>query len=105
MVANLLPNHRSPTFSSLNSSMNNPPSPTNTQSLEALCAQFSDAKHDINNVFAVLLALAELGPRNPANYERLGTAVLERCPKVVHDLQVFQDALFAALESSKTQSQ
>ncbi len=104
MFANLLTNHRFPTFSSLNSSMSTQPIPTSAPSLQTLCEKFRDTKHDINNVFAVLLALAELGPRNPANYERLGTAVLERCPKVVHDLQVFQDALFAALESSKTQS-
>lgn len=72
-----------------------------TETLQALCDQFRDIRHDVNNVFAVLLALAELGPRNPANYERLGKAVLERCPNVVHDLQCFQDALFGALERSK----
>jgi len=69
--------------------------------MQALCDRFRDTKHDLNNVFAVLLALAELGQRNPANYERLGKAVLERCPQVVHDLQLFQDQLFGLLETLK----
>lgn len=81
--------------------MNETPSPDSTQALQVLCDKFRDTKHDINNVFAVLLALAELGERNPANYERLGKAVLERCPTVVHDLQSFQDSLFATLEQLK----
>ncbi len=80
--------------------MNQPPSATPAlEALQTLCSRFRDAKHDLNNVFAVLLALAELGERNPANYERLGKAVLERCPQVLHDLQQFQDQLFALLES------
>ena len=79
--------------------------PTHTppalEAMQALCDRFRDTKHDLNNVFAVLLALSELGQRNPANYERLGKAVLERCPQVVHDMQVFQDELFALLETVK----
>lgn len=78
--------------------MNQTPTPNPAEALQALCDKFRDAKHDTNNVFAVLLAMAELGERNPANYERLGKAVLERCPKVVHDLQIFQEELFATLE-------
>ena len=81
--------------------MNETPSPGSTQSLQLLCDQFRDTKHDINNVFAVLLALAELGERNPANYERLGKAVLERCPAVVNELQSFQDSLFSTLQQLK----
>ena len=83
--------------------MSQTPPPTAAELLQSLCDQFRDTKHDINNVFAVLLALAELGQRNPANLERLGAAVLERCPKVVQDLQSFQEALFAALHQSKSQ--
>jgi hypothetical protein len=67
--------------------------------MQALCDRFRDTKHDLNNVFAVLLALSELGQRNPANYERLGKAVLERCPQVIQDMQVFQDQLFGLLET------
>lgn len=83
--------------------MSNPPhaSPA-LEPIRALCDRFRDTKHDLNNVFAVLLALAELGERNPANYERLGKAVLERCPQVVHDMQVFQDQLFGLLETMQS---
>ena len=80
--------------------MSQPPHPVpSLESIQALCNRFRDARHDLNNVFAVLLALAELGERNPANYERLGKAVLERCPKVMQELQLFQDELFGLLDS------
>ena len=78
--------------------MNETPASNPTEALQLLCTKFSDTKHDTNNVFAVLLAMAELGERNPENYARLGKAVLERCPKVVQDLQSFQEELFATLE-------
>ena len=82
--------------------MSNPPqTPPDLEAMQALCDRFRDTKHDLNNVFAVLLALAELGQRDPANYERLGKAVLERCPQVVHDMQLFQDQLFGLLETFK----
>jgi hypothetical protein len=67
-----------------------------------LCEQFRDTRHDLNNVFSVLLGLAELGTRNPANLERLGEAVLERCPKVLEDLQRFQEALFGLKDRLNT---
>jgi hypothetical protein len=82
--------------------MNNPPPSPAPDAFQALCDRFRDTKHDVNNVFAVLLALAELGQRNPANYERLGKAVLERCPQVLHDLQLFQDQMFALLDTPRT---
>lgn len=86
--------------------MNQPPPATPAlEAIQALCSRFRDTKHDLNNVFAVLLALAELGERNPANYERLGKAVLERCPQVIHDLQQFQEQLFALLESLQPSEQ
>ena len=80
--------------------MSNPThTPPALEAMQALCDRFRDTKHDLNNVFAVLLALSELGQRNPANYERLGKAVLERCPQVIQDMQVFQDQLFGLLET------
>ena len=78
-----------------------PAATSQTEALEALFEQFRDTRHDLNNVFSVLLGLAELGAINPVNFERLGEAVLERCPKVLADLQRFQDALFAFKEHSK----
>jgi hypothetical protein len=43
--------------------------------------------------------MAELSERNPANYERLAKAVLERCPAVVQDLHNFHEALSAVIEA------
>jgi len=78
--------------------MNEPPAANPSEALQLLCDQFRNTSHDINNAFAVLLAMAELAEHNSANYERLGKAVLERCPKIVHEIQSFQSALFAARE-------
>lgn len=82
-----------------------PPSPPGPEAFQALCQRFQDTRHDVNNAFTVLLALAELGQRNPANYERLGKAVLERCPQVLNALQLFQDQLFALLDRSRSQDE
>ncbi len=73
--------------------------PVTRSELQALSDQFRDTKHNINNVLAVLLAMAELSERNPANYERLAKAVLERCPAVVQDLHNFHEALGAVIEA------
>ena len=70
-------------------------SPDTAEAVQRLCDQFRDTRHDLNNVFTVLLGLAELGAINPENFKRLGGAVLDRCPKVLADLQRFQDALFS----------
>jgi len=93
--------------------MNTPPSdplqnalgastPDTAEAVQRLCEQFRDTRHDLNNVFTVLLGLAELGAINPENFERLGGAVLERCPKVLEDLQRFQDALFSLNDRLKS---
>ena len=75
------------------------PPPVTQEQLRIVCEQFRRSKHDLNNVLSILLALAELGERNPINYERLGKAVLERCPQVVQNMQALQDSLFALLSS------
>ena len=77
--------------------------PDTREAVQRLCEQFRDTRHDLNNAFTVLLGLAELGAINPENFERLGGAVLERCPKVLEDLQRFQDALFSLNERLKSQ--
>ena len=80
--------------------MNAPENSIPRETVLALHEEFRRAKHDINNTFAVLLALAELAERNPLNYERLAKAVLERCPKVLQELQNFQDSLSESLETA-----
>ncbi len=68
------------------------------EELQALQEKYREAKHSINNTLAVIMAYAELGQRNPANYEKLARAVLERGPGVVQLLQDFQNALAAKLK-------
>jgi hypothetical protein len=55
-------------------------------------------KHGINNMFAVIMALSELGQRNPAHLERLAKAVLERTPDIVNQLTAFGEQLGAKLK-------
>lgn len=70
--------------------------------LEAVMEKFREVKHDINNSLAVILALSELSQRNPAHFEKLAKAVLERGPKMVQMLQDFQGLLGAKLKGEAT---
>lgn len=63
------------------------------EDLESLHEKFREIKHSINNTLAVIMALSELAQRNPAHYEKLAKAVLQRGPDVVQQLQDFQMAL------------
>ena len=73
----------------------------NHEELEALHEKFREIKHSINNTLAVIMALSELAQRNPAHYEKLAKAVLQRGPEVVQQLQDFQAALAAKLKGSE----
>ena len=61
--------------------------------LEELHRHYREMKHGINNMFAVVMALSELGQRNTAHLERLAKAVLERSPDVVNQLTAFGEKL------------
>ncbi len=69
------------------------------EELENICSAFRDFKHNLNNTLAVIMALSELSQRNPAHYEKLAKAILERGPEVVHQLNNFQLILGAKLKS------
>ena len=69
------------------------------QDASALFDQFRELKHSANNDLAVFLALAELSERNPANYERLAKAIMERAPQLVAGLQAFQDKFSEHLDA------
>ncbi len=68
--------------------------------LMALHEKFREIKHSINNTLAVIMALSELGQRNPAHLEKLAKAVLQRGPEVVQQLQDFQAQLAGKLKST-----
>ena len=69
------------------------------EELEAMHEKFREVKHSINNTLAVIMALSELGQRNPVHYDKLAKAVLQRGPDVVRELQEFQSVLSAKLQS------
>ena len=68
------------------------------EELQALHEKYREIKHSINNTLAVIMALSELAQRNPAHYEKLAKAVLQRGPEVVQQLQEFQSDLGAKLK-------
>ena len=68
--------------------------------LESLHEKYREMKHAINNMFAITMALSELGQRNPAHLERLAKAVLERTPGVVHQLTAFGEQLAVKLKQA-----
>lgn len=75
------------------------------EELAALNEQFRELKHSVNNTLAVIMALSELGQRNPAHYEKLATAVLQRGPDVVQQLQNFQTQLSAKLKTGDSEEE
>ena len=54
--------------------------------------KFRDLRHHINNTLAVIMALSELGERNPAHLTKLAQTVLQRGPNVVLELNAFLQA-------------
>ena len=74
------------------------------EDLEAINDGFRDFKHNLNNTLAVIMALSELAQRNPAHYEKLAKAVLQRGPDVVQQLQDFQVLLGDKLQTKSEQA-
>ncbi len=68
------------------------------EEFQAIYDKYREVKHDINNTLAVVMALSELAQRNPAHYEKLAKAVLQRGPDVVQAMQDFQTMLSAKLK-------
>ena len=99
------PNDSEPMTTTAQASATNLMDPTepllNRSELEALHAHYREIKHSINNTFAVIMALSELGQRNPAHLEKLAKAVLQRSPEVVNQLTAFGEKLGAKLKEAK----
>ncbi|MEQ1862659.1 MAG: hypothetical protein ABMA13_22290 [Chthoniobacteraceae bacterium] len=81
--------------------MPDPISSVSREDLQELNDYFREIKHDINNTFAVVMALAELAQRNPAHYEKLTKELLRRGPEVVQAIQEFHSKLTAKLKESE----
>lgn len=69
------------------------------EDLQILHTHYREMKHSINNTFAVIMALSELGQRNPGHLEKLAKSVLDRSPDVVRQLAEFGDMLGAKLKA------
>jgi hypothetical protein len=74
------------------------------EELQELHDQFREFKHGLNNTLAVIMALAELAQRNPAHYEKLGSAILTRGPLVVEQLNTFQNSIAAKLKPAAAET-
>ena len=68
-----------------------------TETLQVLCDQFHNTEKDIDNLFSVLMALAQLSKVNPENYKRLADTLIKRCQPVMKDLKSFQKSFLTAL--------
>ena len=75
------------------------------EELASLNENFRELKHSVNNTLAVIMALSELGQRNPAHLEKLAAAVLHRGPNVVQQLQDFQVQLGAKLKTGNSEDE
>ena len=73
--------------------MNNTPVTFSREEWNAFRTNYSELKHSINNALAVFSALAELGHRNPDNYEKLSKSIITRTPEIVALMQEFSRAL------------
>jgi hypothetical protein len=66
--------------------------------LQELHTKYREMKHSINNTFAVIMALSELGQRTPGHLEKLAKSVLDRSPDVVQQLTMFGEMLGSKLK-------
>lgn len=73
--------------------------------LQALHTKYREMKHSINNTFAVIMALSELGQRTPGHLEKLAKSVLDRSPDVVQQLTAFGELLGSKLKGEPAPTQ
>jgi hypothetical protein len=65
--------------------------------LEALHQNLRTVRHGINNNVAVIMAMAELSQRNPAQCAKLAQLCLEKAPQISAAVGGFSELLDAAL--------
>lgn len=78
--------------------------PFTRDELHEVFRKYREMKHDINNTFAVLMALSELGQNSPAHLEKLAKAALDRIPGMVDKMNTFGETLGAPLKPEKPQA-
>lgn len=65
--------------------------------LETLHQNLRTVRHGINNSLAVIMAMAELSQRNPAQCARLSQLCLEKAPQIASAISNFSELMEAAL--------
>jgi hypothetical protein len=63
--------------------------------------KLTDARHDVNNYVALILASAELLRRRPETAERMLASLLEQPPKITAAVKQFSTELEAALHITR----
>jgi len=65
--------------------------------LEALYQNLRTVRHAINNNVAVIMAMAELSQRNPAQCQKLSQLCLEKAPQIAAAIGGFAELLDGAI--------
>lgn len=68
------------------------------EQVEALQKRFSEARHNINNHLALIVAASELLARKPEAADRVSKALKEPPDKIVEELRGFSSSLEKALQ-------
>jgi hypothetical protein len=61
--------------------------PETERLMDAVVAEYQGTRHQLKNLLAVIMAMAELAERNPAHTPRLIQCVLEKGPEMVNDME------------------
>lgn len=71
------------------------------QSFEALYQNLRTVRHAINNNVAVIMAMAELSQRNPAQSAKLCQLCLEKAPQIAAAIAGFSELYDGALQAQR----
>jgi len=71
------------------------------EQIGALNRQLADARHDVNNYVALILASVELLRRRPDTAERMLANLLEQPPKITAAVKKFSSDFEAALHITR----
>jgi hypothetical protein len=72
--------------------------------LEALYQNLRTVRHAINNNVAVIMAMAELSQRNPAQSAKLSQLCLEKAPQIATAIGGFSELFEGAMSLNQTAS-
>ncbi len=74
------------------------------ENLEALQHNLKTVRHGINNNVAVIMAMAELSQRNPAQTAKLCQLCLEKAPQIAASVASFSELFDNALQAEQNRA-